>query len=461
MKIINLNNYEAYLLDFYEGNLNEELVLELKKFAQSHPELGIDFDEVPLPKLEPLKSEFDLKTSLKKTTQAIEDENIISFLEGLLTEIELKDFEKDLKTNNEVKQLIEKYKQTYFSKDLEILKLDKNLLYVQDFFSNQKRTFDYMEGNLADIDKLSFEDQLFENLFIQKQLKAYLATKLIPENEILNKQFLYKSEEDLILSSKAIMVLEGSLAEKKLTNLEKEELKAYQKTISKPDVNVRYPFKEELKKHPTKVFSLFGNTKYWSAAATLVVSLTLLVLFLKNSDSRGRVSQKIILKNDVYTKHYNNEKLTNQPTKLALAKSNSKNQIQLNFKNSKKANQSLANDSTLFSALNKSALANHTVQPAVNTKIDSTISVPNSTNVTPNLSDEKTETILVLKEEFENDSETEDIKTPGLNTKKSGFWSKAVKLANNLNGLGIKSLKAKDINNEYSIAFNSFGIEKK
>jgi hypothetical protein len=38
---------------------------------------------------------------------------------------------------------------------------------------------------------------------------------------------------------------------------------------------------------------------------------------------------------------------------------------------------------------------------------------------------------------------------------------KALKLANNLNGLGLKSLKAKDFNNEYTIAYNSFGIEKK
>jgi hypothetical protein len=69
--------------------------------------------------------------------------------------------------------------------------------------------------------------------------------------------------------------------------------------------------------------------------------------------------------------------------------------------------------------------------------------------------------VLVLNEERDNESDIDDISIPVTKVKKSNFWSKAVKLAANLNGLGIKSLKAKDLNNEYIIAYNSFGIEKK
>ena len=60
-----------------------------------------------------------------------------------------------------------------------------------------------------------------------------------------------------------------------------------------------------------------------------------------------------------------------------------------------------------------------------------------------------------IKENEEDDFETI------IPVKKSNFWSKAVNLANNLNILGFKTLKAKENNNNYSIAYKSFVIEKK
>ncbi len=461
MESININNYEAFLLDYYEGNLSAENIIELKRFAELHPDLGIELDAMELPKLEPLKSDFDLKTNLKKESQDIENEKVISFLEGLLTEIEVRDFENDLKSNHELQELLKKYKQTYFSKDLEHLKLDKNLVYIQDFFNSQKRIFDYMEGNLTQNDKLNFEDELLENIAIQKQLKAYLVTKLIPENERIDKQLLYKTEEDLVISNNAKLVLEDKLAEKNLSNIEKEELALYLKTVSKPDLNITYPFKQELKKQPTKVISLFRNTRYWSAAATLVFTLGLLFLFLKDSDDEGRVTSKILSKNHINFKSSNSTSETNQGSNLASKESNYKNEMLVKNTNTKRNNQSLANDSVSFSSDRQLAISNQTIQPKLNSNPTNNLLIPNCTSITPTISEEKTEAILVLNEERDNESETDDIITPALQVKKSGLWSRAVKLANNLNGLGLKSLKAKDINNEYSIAYNSFGIEKK
>lgn len=461
MESININNYEAFLLDYYEGNLNAEFTIELKRFADQHPELGIEFDAVELPKVEPLNSDFDLKNSLKRETQSTENEKVISFLEGLLSAIELEDFENDLKSNHELHKLLNRYKQTYFSKELEHLKLDKNLVYIQDFFSNQKRIFDYMEGNLTDDDKLCFEDELLENKAIQKQLKAYIATQLIPEIEIVDKQLLYRTEDDLIISNKTILVLEGGLSEQSLTNIEKEELIRYQKTVSKSDLNVTYPFKQELKKQPTKVISLFGKTKFWSAAATMVFTLSMLVLFLKDSDKEGRVSAKILLKNQINIgSTYSNPK-SNQASNLASTKPNYKNKMLVKYTSTKPYNQSVGNDTTTLNIDKQLAIVNQTVQPTINSNPEYTLTIPISNSTTPTFSEEKTEAILVLNEEKDTETETDDIKKPTVNVKKSNLWSKAVKLANNLNGLGLKSLKAKDFNNEYTIAYNSFGIEKK
>ena len=41
---INLHNYEAVFLDYYEGNLSAEDVSELLLFLENHPELKEDFE---------------------------------------------------------------------------------------------------------------------------------------------------------------------------------------------------------------------------------------------------------------------------------------------------------------------------------------------------------------------------------------------------------------------------------
>ena len=41
---INLNNYEAYFLDYHEGSLSPALVKELMEFISQHPELKEEFE---------------------------------------------------------------------------------------------------------------------------------------------------------------------------------------------------------------------------------------------------------------------------------------------------------------------------------------------------------------------------------------------------------------------------------
>ena len=48
MHKINIHNYEAYLLDFSEGNLTGEFQVELELFLIQHPELEINLDELIL-----------------------------------------------------------------------------------------------------------------------------------------------------------------------------------------------------------------------------------------------------------------------------------------------------------------------------------------------------------------------------------------------------------------------------
>ena len=49
MSRINLDNYEAFLLDHMEGKLNVQDLAELKAFSLLHPELNIDLEQDSLP----------------------------------------------------------------------------------------------------------------------------------------------------------------------------------------------------------------------------------------------------------------------------------------------------------------------------------------------------------------------------------------------------------------------------
>ena len=62
---INIDNYEAYLVDYLDGKLSEDESMLLKQFVTMQ---GLDFDELVqgLPSLEPQPIEYERKESLKK-----------------------------------------------------------------------------------------------------------------------------------------------------------------------------------------------------------------------------------------------------------------------------------------------------------------------------------------------------------------------------------------------------------
>ena len=63
---INLNNYEIYFIDFFDGNLNAQGESELMLFLDSYPELKEEFESFENINLEQEEIIFSEKTSLKK-----------------------------------------------------------------------------------------------------------------------------------------------------------------------------------------------------------------------------------------------------------------------------------------------------------------------------------------------------------------------------------------------------------
>src|SRR5204863_2118775 len=84
MERINVNNYEAWLLDHSEGGLNGEELIELQKFCLMHPELEINLEIGDLPVLENEPVLSDFKDSLKKNAEDARIEELLSFIEGQL-----------------------------------------------------------------------------------------------------------------------------------------------------------------------------------------------------------------------------------------------------------------------------------------------------------------------------------------------------------------------------------------
>jgi hypothetical protein len=87
---INRDNYEAYFLDYHEGQLSPEMVEEVLMFVEQHPDLKSVLDEFEAVSLvAPQDIVFEKKSSLKKNQVfATSQVNELNYEEYLLGETE-------------------------------------------------------------------------------------------------------------------------------------------------------------------------------------------------------------------------------------------------------------------------------------------------------------------------------------------------------------------------------------
>ena len=114
---INSDNYEAFYLDYHEGNLSGEESAQLQSFLLQHPELEVDFDDVrPLSLPHTPLLQHDFKQGLKqvdllndKILEQNAEELIIAHHEGLLSEKRSEELIHYLQTNESLQQLFHSY----------------------------------------------------------------------------------------------------------------------------------------------------------------------------------------------------------------------------------------------------------------------------------------------------------------------------------------------------------------
>ena len=95
---IDRSNYEIWIIDWLDGNLNEDQIARLQFFLNMNPDLKAEYDELNLVSLNPANQSFPHKNDLKKTisdlTEAHFEHLSIGYLENDLSpdqKIELKE----------------------------------------------------------------------------------------------------------------------------------------------------------------------------------------------------------------------------------------------------------------------------------------------------------------------------------------------------------------------------------
>jgi len=116
MERISIFNYEAFYLDYLDGNLNEEDAAMLLDFLKKHPELEVEMDELPLLQPQNVSMDSSFLNSLKQVDfelDAIHLNNceafIIAFIEQQLSADKQAELLRFAERNTQVHDLIAQY----------------------------------------------------------------------------------------------------------------------------------------------------------------------------------------------------------------------------------------------------------------------------------------------------------------------------------------------------------------
>ena len=123
MESISMDNYEAFLLDYMEGRLDSETEQALRAFAITHPELGIELEDVELAYLSPETEKHSLnKQPLFKTEDDLLLNNeLLNYFEGDLALSQKISFEEKLRTSKELTADLNMLRKTRLEPDLSIV----------------------------------------------------------------------------------------------------------------------------------------------------------------------------------------------------------------------------------------------------------------------------------------------------------------------------------------------------
>jgi hypothetical protein len=110
------SNYELWLIDWLDGNLDEVRTEQLMDFLDENPDLKEETDSMSVTRLVPDKNISQLKNNLKKTRSQLPLSQVeylsIAYLENDLSPEQLKDLEENISKNPESRKLFDAIQKT-------------------------------------------------------------------------------------------------------------------------------------------------------------------------------------------------------------------------------------------------------------------------------------------------------------------------------------------------------------
>ncbi len=272
---INKNNYEAFFLDYHEGNLSPQQVADLLLFVEQHPELKEEFESFENVTLDDLSNvSFEGKASLKK-------------------EITLEN------------------REDYFIRNVEntLTATEKNLL--ENFIKQHP--------------------QYLTELELFQKTKVFADTSVIFENKESLKKTVVTTDDLLIASVEGLLTKQENVLLNQQLSVDAEmqnSYSLYKQTKLVADTTIVYENKEELKRKERKVVPLFY---YVAAAASIALLIGLFFIFNGNKNNEQNFADKKVLPienttttNEVVKNNQSIENNTVAPNQVAVTVKNNK-----------------------------------------------------------------------------------------------------------------------------------------
>jgi len=204
---INRDNYEAYFLDYHEGQLSPEMVNEVLWFVENNPDVKDIFNEFEVVSLVGDENiVFEKKSALKKNevhaSSSIHELNyeeyLISETEGLLNNEQLESLNEFIAKNPHIAKERKLYSLAHLETENDIVFENKESLKklaipvgkisadtYEDFMARE------LEGELDEAEKLHLAEFMQYNPHLEKDRKLYRHTILQPEKGLV---FPYKNK---------------------------------------------------------------------------------------------------------------------------------------------------------------------------------------------------------------------------------------------------------------------------
>ena len=222
---ININNYEEYFIDYFDGNLDFFQNKKLFEFLDNNPEIKEEFMQFEEIKIEPENIKFPLKGKLKKNAanqSAIKDANFEDFciakLENQLSDKQIIEFEEYLSKSPERQKTYNLYLKTKLEPNPNILFNKKASLKKFSIQTRKIISFFSVAASIIIIVSLYF----YSNNFVVQD-ESIFADKL-DSSQSQHEKIVNKNIDENKKSEKAILNIEKS---------EKETIKILDKTEKK------------------------------------------------------------------------------------------------------------------------------------------------------------------------------------------------------------------------------------